>query len=112
LNKKKANCSMTEILSTVSPWVFSWSTLGRGSSEEFLSPRPEMGCNQWLTLFSNGLKIFPPQPRCQDLNSELKYVKRTLMLNCYPKWMINNITDFLSLYLKLFYRAQLIWESL
>jgi len=26
----------------------------------------------------------------QDLNSEMKYVKRTLMMNCYPKWMIQN----------------------
>jgi len=26
----------------------------------------------------------------QDLNSELKYVKRTLLLNGYPKWMIKD----------------------
>ena len=26
----------------------------------------------------------------QDLNNELKYVKRTLLLNGYPKWMIKN----------------------
>ena len=26
----------------------------------------------------------------QDLNSELKYVKRTLLLNGYPKWIIKN----------------------
>jgi len=26
----------------------------------------------------------------QDLNSGMKYVKRTLVLNCYPKWMIQN----------------------
>jgi len=26
----------------------------------------------------------------QDLNSEMQYEKRTLMLNGYPKWMIQN----------------------
>jgi len=26
----------------------------------------------------------------QDLNSEMNYVKRTLMLNCSPEWMIQN----------------------
>ena len=26
----------------------------------------------------------------QDLNSEMKYVKRTLLLNGYPKWMIKD----------------------
>ena len=38
-----ASCSMTEILFTVSPSVFSWSMLGRGCSAEFLLPRPEKG---------------------------------------------------------------------
>ena len=34
---------MTEILSAVSPLVFSWSMLGRRSSAAFLLPRPEKG---------------------------------------------------------------------
>jgi len=32
---------MTEILSVVSPSVFSWSMLGRRSSAAFVLPRPE-----------------------------------------------------------------------
>jgi len=39
----EASCSMTEILSAVSPSVFSWSVLGRGSSAAYLLPRPEKG---------------------------------------------------------------------
>jgi len=40
----EAICSMTEILFAVSPSVFSWSMLGRGSSSAaFLLPRPEKG---------------------------------------------------------------------
>ena len=53
----------------------------------------------------------------QDLNSELKYVKRTLLFNGYPKWMIrtkrrNSTTDRLSLDLKSFHLAQQTWERL
>jgi len=40
----KASCSLTEILLSVSPSVFSWIMLGRGSSSAaFLLPRPEKG---------------------------------------------------------------------
>ena len=40
----EAGCSMTETLFAVSPSVFSWSMLGRGSSSAaFLLPRPEKG---------------------------------------------------------------------
>jgi len=40
------------------------------------------------TLFERAKKL---SSTAQDLNSEIKYVmKRTLMLNCYHKWMIQN----------------------
>jgi len=44
--------------------------------------------NQWLTLFSNELKNFPPRPIGPE--QRIKYVKRTLLLNGHPKWMIKN----------------------
>ena len=50
----------------------------------------------------------------QDLNSKMKHVKGTLMLNGYPKWMLQDnkkqykgFSVFIS---TLFYRTQLIWE--
>jgi len=39
------------------------------------------------TLFQRAKKL---SPTAQDLNSELKYMKRTLLLNGYPKWIIKN----------------------
>ena len=39
------------------------------------------------TLFQRAKKL---SSTAQDLNSELKYVKRTLLLNGYPKWIIKN----------------------
>ena len=39
------------------------------------------------TLFQRAKKL---SFTAQDLNSELKYVKRTLLLNGYPKWIIKN----------------------
>jgi len=40
----KASCSMTEILLSVSPSVFSWIMLDHGSySAAFLLPRPDKG---------------------------------------------------------------------
>ena len=38
-----ASCSMTAILSAVSPRCVSWRMLGRGSQAAFLLPRPEKG---------------------------------------------------------------------
>jgi len=64
-------------------------------------------------LFEQAKKL---SSTAQDLNSEMKYVKWTLLLNCYPVWMIKNKkkkqNNVLCLYLKSFYRAQLTWESL
>jgi len=70
--------------------------------------------NRWLTLFSNELKNFPPQPRT--------WTAKWSMLNGLSCWIAtrngwsktkrSNTTDFLRLYLKLFYRIQLYWESL
>jgi len=39
------------------------------------------------TLFQRAKKL---SSTAQDLDSELKYVKRTLLLNGYPKWIIKN----------------------
>jgi len=39
------------------------------------------------TLFQRAKKL---SSTAQDLNNELKYVKRTLLLNGYPKWIIKN----------------------
>jgi len=63
------------------------------------------------TLFKRSEKL---SSTAQTLNSEMKYVKRTLLLNGYPKWMNqnkrrNNTTD-LSLDLKSFYLKQPTWE--
>jgi len=63
--------------------------------------------------FFGGLKQL--SSTAQDLNSEMKYVKRSLMLNGYNKWMIQNTNkkqhtgspEFIP---KLVYRTQLTWE--
>ena len=39
------------------------------------------------TLFERDKKL---SSTAQDLNNEMKYVKRTLILNCYPKWTIQH----------------------
>jgi len=71
--------------------------------------------NQWLTLLSNWLKHFTPQPRIwtakwstwNGLSSEF-----LSQMNNLKQKKRNNTTDFLGLCLKLFYRTQLTWESL
>jgi len=60
-------------------------------------------CHQVSTLLERAKKL---SSTTQDLNSELKYVKRTLLLNG------NSITDLLSLDLKSFYLTQQTWERL
>ena len=44
---------MTEILFAVSPSVFSWNMLGRGSSAAFLLPRSEKGVFAWFTVIQS-----------------------------------------------------------
>jgi len=54
---------MTEILSAVSPSVFSWSMLGCGSSAAFLLPCPEKGA-----LWPNPCQTLPTRVTVVALN--------------------------------------------
>ena len=88
---------MTEILSAVSPSVFSWSMLGRGSSAAFLLPRPEKGV-LWLTPY----RTFPVRVAVValmltglvDISSNVVqegHVKAPVILwNCWNPWSISN----------------------